>query len=72
LGFFCEVASEHEFELGGIELLTGFAEDPAAERVDGLFEDDNLGSLARDDLVALCDLVTQLLNFVADAHLLGS
>ena len=56
-GFFCEVASEHEFELGGIDLLAGCAEDLAAKGVDGLFEDNDLGSLARDDLVALCDLV---------------
>jgi hypothetical protein len=35
-GFFCEVASEHEFELGGVELLAGLTEDAAAEDVDGL------------------------------------
>jgi len=56
-GFFCKVASEHEFELGGIELLAGFAEDAAAERVDGLLQDDDLGGLAGDDLIALGDLV---------------
>ncbi|MDP3850197.1 MAG: hypothetical protein Q8Q59_06830 [Luteolibacter sp.] len=39
---------------------------------DGLPEDDNPGSLARDDLVALCDLVTQVLNFVAVDHLPGT
>jgi hypothetical protein len=70
-GFFCEVSAEFEFELGGIELFTRYAEDPAAERVDGLFEHGNLGGLARDDLVALRDLVKQVLRFVADAHLLG-
>ena len=52
-GFFCEVASEQEFELGGVELFAGFTKNPAAERVDGLFEDEDLASLARDDLVAL-------------------
>ena len=62
--FFCEIASEHEFELGGIELLAGLTEDPAAERVDALFEDDDFGGLARDDLVALRDLVKQALFFV--------
>ena len=56
-GFFCEVASEHEFELGRIELLAGFAEDPAAERVDGLLEEDDLGGLACYDLVAPGDLI---------------
>ena len=52
-GLFCEVASEHEFELGGIEFPAGCAEDPPAECVDGLFQDNDLGSLAGDVLVAL-------------------
>jgi hypothetical protein len=69
-GFFFEVASEQEFELGGIELFAGFTKDTPAEGVDGLFEDDDLGGLARDDLIALCDLGKQLLHFAADAHLL--
>jgi hypothetical protein len=56
-GFFCEVASEHEFELGGVELLAGLPEDAAAEGVDGLLEDDDLGGLTRDDFVALGALV---------------
>ena len=47
--FFCEIASEHKFEL---------------------FKDEDLGGLARDDLIALCDLITELLHFAADAHLL--
>jgi hypothetical protein len=68
-GFFCEVASEHEFELGGVERFAGFAEDPAAEGVDGLPEDDDFGSLARDDLVALGDHVQKVLSF-ALVHLL--
>ena len=35
--------------------------------LDGLFEDNDLGGLARDDLVALCDLVNQVLSF-GDRH----
>jgi hypothetical protein len=70
--FLCETLSELEFKLGRIEFLARYAEDPAAESVDGLLELDDFGSLARDDLVALCDLVTQLLDFVADANLLGT
>ena len=42
----------HEFELGGVEFFAGCTEDLAAERVNGLFEADDLGSLARDDLIA--------------------
>ena len=63
-GFFCQVTPKHEFELGGIELFARLAKDPAAERVDGLFEDGDLGGLTRDDLIALCDLVKQALSFV--------
>jgi hypothetical protein len=68
--FLCETLSELEFKLGWIELFARYAKDPAAQSVDGLLELDDFGSLARDDLVALCDLVTQLLDFVTDAHLL--
>ncbi len=46
-GFFCEVGSEHEFELGGVELLAGGAKNSAAEHVDGLLEADNLSAQAR-------------------------
>ena len=50
-GFFCEVASEQEFELGGVELFAGFAEDAAAEGVNGLFEDEDLSRLTGDDRI---------------------
>ena len=56
-GFFCKVASEHEFELGGVELFAGLTEDAPTEGIDGLLKDDDLGGLARDDQVALGDLV---------------
>jgi hypothetical protein len=39
--------------LGGVERFAGFAEDAAAEGVDGLPEDGDFGGLACDDLVAL-------------------
>ena len=68
---FLEIPTEHQFELCWIDLFAGATEDSATEGVDGLFKDDNLSSLARDDLIALCDLVMELLYFVADAHLLN-
>lgn len=46
-----------DFFVGGVELLAGLPEDVAAEGVDGLLEDDDLGGLTRDDFVALGDLV---------------
>ena len=67
--FLADAAREEKFELCGIKLLTGFTEDAAAEGVDLLFEDGNLVGLTCDDLVALGDLVEQVLYFAA-VHLL--
>jgi len=49
-GFFCKVASEHEFELGGVELLAGGAEDSPAKSIDGLLQHNDLGGLAGDEV----------------------
>jgi hypothetical protein len=58
--FFCRV---EEFELGRVELLAAFAEDAAAEGVDGLFKHG-------DAPVAFRDLLEQALPFVV-LHLRG-
>lgn len=55
-----EIAREQEFELGGVKLLAGGAEDAKAKRIDALLEKDDLCCLARDDLIALGDLVSQV------------
>ena len=58
--FFCRI---EEFELGGVELLAGLAEDAPAKGVDGLLEDGDLSRLALDHRVALRDLAEQVLPF---------
>ena len=47
-GFFCEVAPEHEFELGGIELFARYAKDASGQCVDGLTQHQDLCGLARN------------------------
>jgi hypothetical protein len=55
--FFCSVGAEHEFELGGIELLAGHAEDAAGQGVDHLAQYEDLGGLTFDDGIAFGDLI---------------
>jgi hypothetical protein len=52
-----DLAGKDEFELGRVNFLTGFTEDPAANGVYFLPKEEDFGSLARDDLIALGDLV---------------
>jgi len=61
IGLFFRAAGEKEFELLGIELLTGYAEDATADGIDGLAQHQNLGSLTFDDGIALGDFIEQVL-----------
>ena len=58
-----QFGTEHQLELGGIDLFTGSPENASAQRVDGLAMEDNFGSQPRNGLVPTGDLIVQVLSF---------